>query len=133
MFLDKLKNRYSYNFLAVCGWLEFIFLCSKFSPDIFRQQAYFPRFLIFSAIILINIVFLLITFFIYVFEITSLKRITNEKFLNFKFLKLFQVIGVVFAFLPIILFLFAYLANLIMTKFWVDGSKHFCLGIYTYK
>ena len=61
---------------------------------------------IFLLILGLNILFYLITFFVYVFELISWKRITNEKFLNNKYIKIFQILGIIFAFLPIMMAVF---------------------------
>lgn len=106
MFLDKFRNRYSFNFLVVCGWIIFILLGVFFKSIIFSPKNGFPTMafvFIFQLILILNILFYVITFFIYVFEIVSLKRITCEKFLNNKYVKIFQTLGIAFAFLPIII------------------------------
>ncbi len=117
MFLDKFRNRYSFNFLSICGWIIFLLLCICFFPYIFEDELGFPIFLIFIIILSLNILFYLITFFIYVFEIVSWKRITNEKFLDNKYIKIIQYSGIIFAFLPIImivlLFVFDFFKDII--------------------
>ena len=107
MFLDKFRNRYSFNFLSICGWIIFLLLCAFLIPIIsvmFPPYSGFPGIafaFLFLLILALNIIFYLLTFFIYVFEIISLKRITNKKFLNNKYIKMFQTLGIIFAFLPI--------------------------------
>lgn len=117
MFLDKFRNRYSFNFLSICGWIIFLLLCICFFPYIFEDELGFPIFLIFIIILSLNILFYLITFFIYVFEIVSWKRITNENFLDNKYIKIIQYSGIIFAFLPIImivlLFVFDFFKDII--------------------
>lgn len=103
MFLNKFRNRYSFNFLSVCGWIIFILLCIFFFPDIFKPEAGLPLAIIFIYILGLNILFYLMTFFVYVFELVSWKRITNEKCLNNKYIKVLQTLGIIFAFLPIIM------------------------------
>ena len=109
MFLDKFRNRYSFNFLSICGWIIFLLLCAFLIPFIsamFSPYSGFPGIafaFLFLLILALNIIFYLLTFFIYVFEIISWKRITNEKFLNNKYTKIFQTLGIIFAFLPIII------------------------------
>ena len=106
MFLDKFKDRYSFNCLSTCGWIVFILLCIFFFPDILKPEAGLPLAIIFIYILGLNILFYLITFFAYVFELISWKRITNEKFLNNKYIKIFQILGIIFAFLPIMMVVF---------------------------
>ncbi len=112
MFLDKFRNRYSFNFLSICGWIIFLLLCvflisiisAMFSPYSGFSGIAFA--FLFLLILALNIIFYLLTFFIYVFEIISWKRITNEKFLNNKYTKIFQTLGIIFAFLPIMMVVF---------------------------
>ena len=121
MFLDKFRNRYSFNFLSVCGWIIFVLLCVFFIPIIsimFSPYSGFPGIafvFLFLSILCLNVLFYIITFFVYVFEIISWKRITNEKFLNNKYIKITQTLGIIFAFLPIIMivlfFIFDFLQN----------------------
>ena len=106
MFLDKFRNRYSFNFLSVCGWIIFVLLCIFFISIICSPHDGFPAIafiFIFLLILGLNILFYIFTFFVYVFELISWKRITNEKFLNNKYIKIFQTLGIIFAFLPIIM------------------------------
>ena len=109
MFLDKFINRYSFNFLSACGWIVFalftIFTCPElyFEYIVGNTAHAWGVGITFSGILIVNILFYLITFFVYVFEIVSWKRITNDKFLNNKYIKIVQTLGIIFAFLPIIL------------------------------
>ena len=114
MFLDKFRNRYSFNFLSVCGWIVFLLLCAFLIPIIFAMFSPYSGFpgiafvFIFLLILAINVIFYLLTFFIYVLEIISWKRITNENFLNNKYVKICQTLGIVFAFLPITIVIIFY-------------------------
>lgn len=117
MFLDKFRNRYSFNFLSFCGWIIVGLLCISFFPYIFESQLGFPLAIIFIGILGLNLLFYIITFFVYVFEIVSWKRITNEKILNNKYFKLIQNLGIVFAFLPILIlilfFTFSFIKSIV--------------------
>ena len=112
MFLDKFRNRYSFNFLSACGWIVFalftIFTCPElyFEYIVGNTAHAWGVGITFLGILIVNILFYLITFFVYVFEIVSWKRITNEKFLNNKYIKIFQILGIIFAFLPIMMVVF---------------------------
>ncbi len=112
MFLDKFRNRYSFNFLSICGWIIFLLLCVfliSIISAMFSPYSEFPGIafaFLFLLILALNIIFYLLTFFIYVFEIISWKRITNEKFLNNKYIKIFRILGIIFAFLPIMMAVF---------------------------
>jgi len=107
MLLDKFRDRYSFNFLSICGWIIFVLLSAFFIPIISAMFSHYNGFptiafaYLFLLILGLNIIFYLLTFFVYVFEIISWKRITNEKFLNNKYIKICQTLGIIFAFLPI--------------------------------
>ena len=107
MLLDKFRDRYSFNFLSICGWIIFLLLCAFLIPIISAMFSHYNGFptiafaYLFLLILGLNIIFYLLTFFVYVFEIISWKRITNEKFLNNKYIKICQTLGIIFAFLPI--------------------------------
>ena len=114
MFLDKFRNRYSFNFLSFCGLIIFVLLCIFFISIMQAPHNGFPTIAfayIFLLIFGLNILFYLITFFVYVFELLSWKRITNEKFLNNKYIKISQTLGIIFAFLPIIMIVFFLLVS----------------------
>lgn len=113
MFLDKFRNRYSFNFLSVCGWIILGLLCVSFFPYIFEPQLGFPLAIIFIGILGLNLLFYIITFFVYVFETVSLNKISSEKFLNNKYVKLIQNLGIVFAFLPILILILFFTFSLI--------------------
>ncbi len=109
MFFDNFRNRYSFNFLSVCGWIVFVLFIVYTCPELYSEYIIgnsahaWGVGITFLGILIINIIFYLITFFIYVFELVSEKQITNAKFLNNKYIKICQIIGIIFAFLPIII------------------------------
>ncbi len=106
MLLDKFRNRYSFNFLSTCGWIVFALFIILTCPELYIEYIVgntahaWGVGITFLGILIINILFYLITFFVYVFEIVNWKRITNEKFLNNKYIKIYQTLGIIFAFLP---------------------------------
>ena len=105
MFFDKFRDKYSFNFLSVCGWIIFVLYLIIFSFIVLSPNEGFPALIFFYFFLLLlglNVFFYIITFFIYVFETINFKRITNEKFFNNKFIKIFQISGIVLAFLPLI-------------------------------
>ncbi len=105
MFFDKFRDKYSFNFLSVCGWIIFVLYLIIFSFIVLSPNEGFPALIFFYFFLLLlglNVFFYIITFFIYVFETINFKRITNEKVLNNKFIKIFQISGIVLAFLPLI-------------------------------
>lgn len=112
MFLDKFRNRYSFNFLSACGLIIFLLLCIIISPYTLLTKdglSFIPLFLFCQCLFVLDILFYIITFFIYVFEIISWKRITSEKFLNNKHVKIFQTLGIAFSFLPIMIIAIFYI------------------------
>lgn len=115
MFLDKFRNRYSFNFLAICGWIIFILFVIYTLPELYIQyivgntaHAIGVGFT-FLGILILTIIFFILTFFVYVFEIISSNRITSEKILNNKYIKIAQTVGIVFAFLPILILILCFI------------------------
>lgn len=114
MLLDKFRDRYSFNFLSICGWANFILFCICALPELYviyiigNTEHNFGVGISFLGLSFFTILFCLVAFFIYVFEIVSWKRITNEKFLNNRYIKICQTLGIIFAFLPIILVVIFY-------------------------
>lgn len=129
MFLDKFRNRYSFNFLSACGWIIFLLLCAFFIEIISIVVSHYSSFptiafaFLFLLILGLNIIFYLLTFFVYVFEIVSWKRITNDKFLNNKYIKISQTLGIIFAFLPITIVVIFY------TYSFLQDCMYMLLGI----
>ena len=121
MFIDKFRNRYSFNFLVVCGWVIFLQFCFFICPELYityvvrNTEHAFGVGVFFLCVLIISAVSYVITFFINVFEIISLKRITCEKFLNNKYVKIFQTLGIAFAFLPIIIMALLFISNFLVS------------------
>ncbi len=66
----------------------------------------FPLLLGFFFHTILDIIFCCFTFFVYVYETCSEKRITNKKFLKSKTVTVLQTLGIIFVILPIFAFLF---------------------------
>ena len=105
-FLDKFRNKYSFNFLGICGWVVVVSLAVFYIKASISNWYGSAISLIFLIIFFINVIFLLISFIIYVFEEIFYWDIKNQNFLNNKFISILQFSGVIFAFLPILYFLF---------------------------
>ena len=111
MFLDNFRNRYSFNLLAICGWIYFslflIFIC----PEIYityvigNTEHFLGIILSFLCIALLSIVIFIIDLFVVAIESLANLKINNKFFKN-KIVKKIQFIGFVFAFLPFIISLF---------------------------
>lgn len=108
MFFGKFRNRYSFNFLATFGLISLLLFCFYVCPELYttyvvgNAEHAFGVGVAFLCLLGINLLFYVITFFVYIFEIVSNRRITCEKFLNNKYTKIFQNLGMFFVFLPII-------------------------------
>ena len=106
--LDKFRDKYSYNFLSFCGWVVFVLLAYFYITASILNWYGSAISLMFLIIVFINVVFLLISFIIYVFEEIFNWKIKNQNFLNNKFISIFQILGSIFAILPILYFLFVF-------------------------
>ncbi len=107
MILEKYKNRYSFNFLAVCGWIVFAWFCIFTCPEIFTtyimqdtQHAFgvgvsLLRITIFAIICIIP--FFVILILEQIFNIS----IKNEKFLSNKIIAKIQIFGIICLLSPI--------------------------------
>ena len=106
MLFDKLRNRYSFNFLAICGWITaflylFFFYPYKLDDELGTPYAFFLLFTV-----LLNIIFCFISIFIYLIEFMAKKQITNQKFLTSKFVFYLQIFGILFFLVPFAIMLY---------------------------
>ena len=106
MILDKFRNKYSFNFFATFGWIIF--------------TAYFTFYLLAtpyrwygSAISLITLIIMISTIsclslsiIIWILEEIFEWQIKNKKFFNNKFVLFLQLLGVIFAIMTNLYFLF---------------------------
>ena len=103
--LDKFRNRFSFNFLVICGWITFYFYIPFFYPENFSNPQAggpFAFTLIFNSIL--NTLFFLMSISIFAIEYTLNKEITNQKFLKSKFIFCLQILGIIFFAIPLIIF-----------------------------
>ena len=104
------RNKYSFNFLACIGLIIFaiisFFLISLYIDSLTKDFSGvgFPVLIFILECFYFELVALAIAFFIYVFELTLDKKITNEKFLKSKTILCIQIFGITFFLFLIISF-----------------------------
>lgn len=110
-FLLNLRNRYSFNFLAVIGLINLLVFLSLFiapssKPPFFEILNPGMGFvLVLFAVVGFSVVAISIAIFLHLF----LKvQIANDRFLNSKLIFFLQIIGIVCFFAPIFLLLFLF-------------------------
>ena len=113
MILEKYKNRYSFNFLAICGWIILALFAKYFFPYIWSPGLGFPLFVIFVIISAVDVIFYFLVFIIYVLEIMFDKRITNRKFLQSRKIYVLQLLGVIFSLLPVWLIITIFVLDIV--------------------
>ena len=107
MLFDKLRNRYSFNFLAICGWITFfLYIPFLYPPYMTNPQIGGPFALILILNTIINFIFCITSIFIYLIEFMAKKQITNQKFLNSKFVFYLQIFGILFFLVPFAIMLY---------------------------
>ncbi len=101
MILEKYKNRYSFNFLAICGWIVLLLFGTFVCPEIFiayiigNTQHVFAIGISLICIVLFVIICLIFAFFIRILELVFLIQINNMKFLNNKVVDIIQKTGII--------------------------------------
>ena len=102
---DKIRNRFSFNFLAICGWISFWFYIELFYPEnLFNQQADGTLLIFLGFNFILNTLFFLMTISIFAIEFVINKKITNQKFLKSKFVFCLQILGIIFFIIPFVIF-----------------------------
>jgi len=112
MFLDKFRNRYSFNFFAfsgICCLLFCLFNIYGFLNSGHVAELGFPFVLITFGIALLLCIVCLITLFIFIVEQIIDKRISNEKILKSKVVLCIQNFGFIFVIIQIFAVAFAVL------------------------
>jgi len=112
MFLDKFRNRYSFNFLTFYHFIFFILYLEIYLYHVILEGfenafGLIPVFFVFFTIpaFIIYLIGLFIYFLIYVTENLFTKKIVHPKFLNNKFINKLQVFGFIhFICISIVLF-----------------------------
>ena len=109
MFLDKFRDRYSFNILTISGWLLFVLFLFLGFPDFF--QAYiigktehvfgFGVSLLITVLFSIILIFLCLTIFI-IEKYMNIRKINNRLLQNKTFIK-FQTTGFILFFVPILI------------------------------
>lgn len=114
MILDKFKNakfrdRYSFNFLALCGLLLMLTFGIHIFPNFF-DYCILPACLLTVFIAILAIFICVISSVVCIFENKFNKRIKNERYLNSNFIFYLQVLGIFsIIFFVILFFLILYL------------------------
>ncbi len=112
MFFDKFRDKYSFNFLSVCGWITFILFCFYTLPEIYityiignseHSFGVVVTLILISAMAFICSFVALITF---ILEQIFYWKIKNKKLLSNKLIFILQLTGIIFAILPTLLFLY---------------------------
>jgi len=107
--LDKFRNRFSFNFLAVCGWICFILFLTLVFPDIYiveiMRNTYhtFDECVSFLGLVLLTIICSFISIFMFLIENIFQLKLINSKFVENKKIKYLQIIGIIFIALPVII------------------------------
>ena len=106
MILDKFRNKYSFNFLAICGWVVSIAYFTFYLLATLYQWYGSAISFIVLTILFFALFCLSLSIIILVLEEIFAWKIKNQDFLNNKFIFIFQILGSIFAILPILYFLF---------------------------
>jgi len=108
MFFDKFRDKYSFNFLAICGWIVFVaYFTFYLLATLYQWYGSAISFIVLT--ILIFAAFCLsLSIIILILEEIFTWKIKNQKFLNNKFIFIFQILGSIFAILPTLYFLFIF-------------------------
>jgi len=110
MIFDKLRNRYSFNFLVICGWICFVLFLVFTCPEIYityivgKSDHFWDVTVTLIGLILFDIAVFFISFIMFFVEkFFDIKNINNKLFENKSF-QFLQTVGIIFAITPIVLF-----------------------------
>ncbi len=101
MILEKYKSWYSFNFLAICGWIILLLFGIFVFPEIFvvyiqgNTQHAFAIGISLAGIVLFVIICLILAFFIRILELVFSIQINNIKFLENKVIDIIQKSGII--------------------------------------
>ena len=124
MFLNRLRQSYAFNFLVIYSIVvTLIYLGIYLYHIVIENMQDVLSVIIMGSIfliipmILVNFLGILLSILFWFLEIIFSLKITNEKFLNNKYIKMCQTLGIIFAFLPIIIialfFIFGFFQDMI--------------------
>ena len=122
MWLDRFRNKYWFNFLAIAELINSIIFYPMMLSIIFtknNQELGFPFAILLFGKISFDIIICTIALYIYIFERVSGKEITNKIFLNSKLIICLQNTSILLFLVFIIFILFTYL------PFWTV-PKYYC-------
>ncbi len=109
MFINHLRQSYTINFLSFCGIVNliiFTLLIAKIVITVISFNSYafgIGIIFFFHLIALIDILIFLFAFLFAIIEYISAIKIKNKIFIESVFIKIFQIIGIIFFLLPIVL------------------------------
>ena len=112
MWLDRFRNKYWFNFLAIAELINSIIFYPMMLSIIFtknNQELGFPFAILLFGKISFDIIICTIALYIYIFERVSRKEITNKIFLNSKLIICLQNTSILLFLVFIIFILFTYL------------------------
>jgi len=108
MFLNRLRQSYAFNFLVIYSIVvTLIYLGIYLYHIVIENMQDVLSVIIMGSIfliipmILVNFLGILLSILFWFLEIIFSLKITNEKFLNNKYIKICQTLGIISAFLPI--------------------------------
>lgn len=114
MFLNRLRQSYAFNFLVIYSFVVTLVYLGIYLYHIVIENTQnvlsvitMGSIFLILPMTLINFLGILLSILLWFLEIIFSLKITNEKFLNNKYIKICQTLGIIFAFLPIIIILLA--------------------------
>lgn len=108
-FLNNIRNRYSFNFLVFIGLVDlFTILVAIVLPKFNKIFDMFSEFILYP-IWYLSFISILVAICLF---LTEKNKITDEKFINSKFIFVCQLLGLLFVVLSVLSPIFPFLGNL---------------------
>lgn len=114
MFFKKYKSHYSLNFYSACGWISFLGIVIAYlnylGSLLFQKENTMDILVpLIITFIWFFVFYITITFFIFMVETFYEIKINNQRFLNNIFIDIMRIIGTVFASIPILFLIIAFI------------------------